>query len=64
MGIPYNTDLVSSEGVSIHFWLDSIDQLGKAFFARLLAHARYQRDIVGVTYSVGQPSAFWAHEDF
>lgn len=59
-GVPYNTELVSISGVAIHFWLGNNNE---GMVPTLEAIARRNRDIVGVTYSSGMPSGFWAHQD-
>lgn len=60
-GLPYNTELASSAGCSIHFWC------GEAFDGDLLQEAlgkaRRDRDIVSASASLGQPAGFWAHQD-
>lgn len=60
LGYPYNTDLVNANGVCIHFWLgeDASPELAE----RLLKCAKGARDIVGCTWSDGEPVGFWAHE--
>jgi hypothetical protein len=63
-GLPYNTELVNSNGVSVHFWTGDREEP----FARQAAEAaerriRQNRDVVYCTYSSGYPSGFWAHQD-
>lgn len=60
-GLPYNTELVSSAGAHIHFWVGrerDERQLLKAVLA-----AQYARDIVKITWSTGEPDGFWTHQD-
>ena len=60
--IPYDTDVISPDGVHIHLWMGKHDQDGAA---RSLAVrvARYCRDIVSVSYSIGKPTGYWAHQN-
>jgi hypothetical protein len=60
--VPYNTELVSSQGVSIHFWMGrhAEDETALALCVHI---ARRNRDIVGVTFSEGDPDGFWAGVD-
>jgi hypothetical protein len=60
--VPYNTELASSQGVSIHFWMGmrAEDSLVLDLCVRI---ARHNRDIVGVTFSEGDPDGFWAGVD-
>lgn len=60
-GVPYNTQLVSSRGVTIHFWLPEAESGARATELRKIALRH--RDIVGTTWSYGQPEGYWAHED-
>lgn len=58
---PYNTNLVSAEGVQIHFWVGAkydVDQVADA-----LSRARNARDIVSATWSFGEPSGYWTNQD-
>ena len=60
-GLPYDTELASSQGVSILFWCgDSFDDvlLQKALFA-----ARNSRDVICAVASLGAPEKFWANSD-
>lgn len=60
-GLPYDTELAGSAGCSIVFWCGEAyddDKLQAAVKA-----ARRERDIVYAIASLGQPSAFWAHQD-
>jgi hypothetical protein len=61
LGYAYNTELVSSAGVNVHFWLG--DNETPELAARLLARMRRERDIVCCTYSGGAPVGFWARCD-
>lgn len=63
LGVPYNTELVSINGVCIHFWLGTL-RVTAELLRKLRSHASHQRDIVRATYSSGKPTGFWAHEDF
>lgn len=58
-GLPYDTQLASSAGCSIHFWVG--DTLDRGRLERALWAARNHRDIVSATWSFGQPRSFWAH---
>ena len=62
LGHPYNTELASINGVSIHFWLGATDPTPE-LLARLEQVARRHRDIVRLTYSHGEPAGFWANQD-
>jgi len=60
-GLPYNTELASSAGCSIHFWCgESFDE---NLLQKALVKARHNRDIVCALASLGQPTSFWAHQD-
>lgn len=60
-GLPYDTQLASSAGCSIHFWV------GDTYDAELMKKAIHvacnTRDIVFATWSHGQPTSFWANQD-
>lgn len=60
-GLPYTTELVSSEGVAVHFWVG--EEYDKAKVALALHKARNERDVVCASWSYGQPASFWAHSD-
>lgn len=60
-GIPYNTDTYNSQGCSIHFWVGSEPNEPALRFA--LHRARNARDVVMATWSLGQPTGFWANEE-
>ena len=60
-GLPYNTELASSAGCSIHFWCgESFDE---ELLQKALHTARNNRDIVYALASLGEPTGFWAHQD-
>lgn len=62
MGFPYDTQLASSAGCSIHFWVGDT----KPSLLRLqqaLSAAMRQRDIVSATWSHGHPTKFWCNND-
>lgn len=63
-GLPYTTELVSSEGVSVHFWTGDLngDHLTEAL-AIACDTIRRKRDVVRIQYSTGEPTGFWAHLD-
>ena len=61
-GFPYDTQLASSAGCSIHFWVGDTNP-GMVRLQQALAVARRHRDIVSATWSLGQPTKFWAHQD-
>ena len=60
-GLPYATDLVSSDGCSIHFWCG--DAFDEVLLNEALRKARNARDVIKATASLGQPTGFWAHQD-
>lgn len=60
-GLPYDTELVSSAGVSIHFWCGEF--FDEALLETALSAARAARDVVRATASLGAPTGFWAHND-
>lgn len=67
--LPYDTELASSAGVHIHFWVsDEIRQKGQAEVDRVLKHTllamQAERDIVSASFSYGQPESYWANSDF
>jgi hypothetical protein len=61
-GVPYSTELVNVDGVSIHFWLGDSPPSDERL-ATLVRIARSNRDVVRATWSMGQPVCFWAHQD-
>lgn len=63
-GHPYNTELASINGVSIHFWVGDVEGPPLVVLLKKLTEtARRHRDIVGVTFSDGAPTGFWAKQD-
>ncbi len=60
-GMPYNTDICSSAGCSIHFWtgLDDSEVAREAALRR----AQNARDVIYATWSFGLPDGFWASQD-
>lgn len=62
-GFPYNTKLVSSQGVHFHIWIGDVE-LPEGLLEALTRTASNHRDVVRMTYSNGQPTGFWAHENF
>ena len=66
LGFPYNTELVSSEGVSILFWLgdrNRSDPGTEELLQRALLQAIRIRNIVRASCCPGSPSGYWAHQD-
>lgn len=64
VGYPYDTELASSAGVSIHFWMGDLDEKTAATEAeKALGVAMRDRDIVYARWSPGEPAGFWAHHD-
>ena len=60
-GLPYDTQLVSSAGVSILFWCgESFDD---ADLQKALHTARSNWDVVCAYASLGQPTGFRANQD-
>lgn len=60
-GLPYSTELASSQGCSIHFWVG--DNYDADLVSKALDAARGSRDIVYASWSLGQPTGFWANQD-
>lgn len=63
---PYNTELVSSQGVSILFWLGDNDPKQnevKTALERALRVARNNRDVVCAIACPGNPLSYWAHNN-
>ena len=60
--VPYNTQLADPDGVALHLWMGVRGQ-DSALRAAAVRVANYHRDIVQVTYSIGQPSGYWTHQD-
>ena len=63
LGVPYNTELASINGVSIHFWIGPDGDCSTERLAVLVACARSHRDIVRAQYSMTNPDGFWASAD-
>jgi hypothetical protein len=66
LGFPYNTELVSSQGVGILFWLgdrDRSDPGTEELLERALLEAIRNRNIVRASCCPGSPSGYWAHQD-
>lgn len=62
--LPYDTELVSINGVSVHFWTGSLEGAAlNATLDRAIDAIVSRRDVVRVQYCSGQPAGFWAHED-
>lgn len=58
-GLPYTTEITSSEGATAHFWLgEELDLNALREAAHRLSE---ERDIIGVTYSLGRPTGYWAY---
>lgn len=63
-GLPYNTDLVSINGVNAHFWVGNrTESEREAALAIAIPAIRNERDVVSVSWSEGEPAGFWAHQD-
>lgn len=62
-GVPYDTQLVSSDGVAVHFWLTFVSSAALTHLERCIRVVRNHRDVVAVTYSAGEPTGFWARSD-
>lgn len=60
-GVPYDTQLLNADGCVIHFWLG--DDCTPERAEKLRRYATGIRDIVGCTYSDGEPTGFWAQEN-
>lgn len=56
--IPYNTNLAGPNGCTIHFWMGDKSK-DKVLLQKLIKTARYERDIVSVTFSDGAPTGIW-----
>ena len=61
--VPYDTEIASSEGCTIHFWLGTREPTDK-LLSQLEAIATLHRDVIGIYYSEGEPTGYWAHADF
>ena len=60
-GLPYDTQLASSAGCAIHFWVGETHN--PELLKKAVSVARNHRDIVYATWSHGEPTSFWANED-
>ena len=60
--VPYDTQLAGSDGVALHLWMGTRSQDSKLRSA-VVRIANYHRDVVAVTYSIGLPAGYWAHQD-
>ena len=60
--VPYDTQLAGPDGVALHLWMGSRGQ-DSALRAAAVRIAHYHRDVVEVTYSIGLPVGYWAHQD-
>ena len=61
-GYPYNTELASINGVRVHLWMRG-DADDRAKVDTLAAIMCAERDVVRVSYSDGEPTGYWAHQD-
>jgi hypothetical protein len=61
-GVPYDTRLANREGPAIHFWLG--DQPSGERAEELCRYAAKHRDVVTCTYSDGEPTGYWAQNNF
>jgi hypothetical protein len=59
--VPYDTDIVSSQGCHIHLWLGN-REVTPDLLTKLTRIARWNRDIVSVSYSDGAPIDYWARQ--
>lgn len=64
-GLPYTTDTYNINGCAIHFWVPDCTLLAriKSKLDTTLRKAMNARDIVRATWSFGEPTGFWAHQD-
>jgi hypothetical protein len=60
---PYDTQLVSIDGVDLHVWLGDIKPTPE-LLKKIERRAKNQRDVVRLTYSSGKPIGFWADNNF
>lgn len=65
-GLPYDTQLVSINGVEVLFWIGdlTISNETKALLARAKCEMKMQRDCVRFIYCRGKPSGYWANENY
>lgn len=66
--LPYDTELASSAGVHVHFWVsDEVKAKGAdevtAALCESLRLMRGARDVVSASFSYGSPEKYWAHQD-
>lgn len=61
-GVPYNSELASADGSHFHFWLGDTPDYVRA--KKLAEDMMWHRDVVSVSYSEGQPTKYWAHENY
>lgn len=59
---PYDTDLISINGVNLHVWLGDTTAT-PALLERLEKVGRRHRDVVRCTYCSGAPTGYWARQD-
>lgn len=64
-GLPYTTATYNKDGCAIHFWIPGRMLLAhiKPALDLALHKAMNARDIIMASWSLGEPSGFWAHED-
>ena len=60
-GLPYTTATYNKDGCTIHFWVGDCPLAVDVDTA--LRKAMNARDIIMASWSFGEPSGFWAHED-
>lgn len=56
LDLPYNTELVSANGCTVHFWCGP--RIDEDHLKCAIALIRADRDIVGVTCPIGAPTGF------
>lgn len=59
--VPYDTDIVSSQGCHVHLWLGERVK-DKDLLKTVSRIARYNRDVVSMSYSDGAPTGYWARQ--
>jgi hypothetical protein len=60
--IPFDTELAGPDGCALHLWMGDRDQ-DKGLIYRAVRLAKWHRDIVEVTYSIGEPAGYWSAQD-
>jgi hypothetical protein len=60
-GLPYNTELVNADGVTVHFWVQTAAR--ESLLATACDKIIMRRDVVSITWCYGEPAGYWAHED-